>query len=231
MSTPSSTPSSTPTSTATSNLMSMQRRYTLLAQLRSRRHGHIGLLGGSFNPAHQGHAHIADIAMAHVQLDQIIWLVSPQNPLKSADGMAPFATRLASAQAVAKQCRHSAQMHVSAFEQVADLRFTADTVRFLATTCSHITFYWLMGADNLAQFHQWYRPQQILHLARPVVINRPGYQAAALASPIAQRMTRLPARRLRHKRRPARRQNRPYWSFIQAQLIALSATEIRTSIH
>ncbi|HCP19458.1 MAG TPA: nicotinate (nicotinamide) nucleotide adenylyltransferase [Alphaproteobacteria bacterium] len=191
----------------------------------------VGLFGGSFDPPHTGHRLVSLTALKALQLDRIWWLVSPQNPLKSSDGMAPFATRLASAQAMARQCRHPAQMHVSAFEQVADLRFTADTVRFLATTCPHITFYWLMGADNLAQFHKWYRTQQILHHARPVVINRPGYQAAALASPIAQRMTRLPARRLRHKHQPARRQSRPYWSFIQAQLIALSATEIRTSVH
>lgn len=212
--------------------MISQTSHMELARLRARRHGHIGLLGGSFNPAHQGHAHIADIAAAELQLDQVIWLVSPQNPLKSSHDMALFAHRMASAKDMAQQCRRHHHMQVSALEHLLRLRYTADTIRYLARTCPRLTFYWLMGADNMAQFHQWHRTDDIIRHTRLVVVNRPGYQAAALSSRMASRMVRLPARRLRrmkHKLSHYRKQN--YWSFIQSRLNPLSATDIRASQH
>lgn len=208
--------------------MTILSSYMQLAKLRARRHGHIGLLGGSFNPAHVGHAHIADVAARELKLDQVFWLVSPQNPLKPKDDMAPFATRFTSAETMARQCHHQKRMHVSALEHASGFRFTADTVRFLATTCPRITFYWLMGADNLAQFHQWHRTDLIIRYAYPIVINRPGYQAAAINSRIANRMLRLGARQLRHRSRLML--NRRYWAFIHSQLISISATDIRASM-
>jgi nicotinate-nucleotide adenylyltransferase len=203
-----------------------------LARLRARRHGHIGLLGGSFNPAHQGHAHIADIAATELQLDQVIWLVSPQNPLKSSHDMASFAHRFASARNMARKCRLHKHMQVSALEHLLQLRYTADTLRYLARTCPRLTFYWLMGADNMAQFHQWYRTDSIIRHTRLVVVNRPGYQSAALSSRMASRLIRLPARRLRRiKHDPFNHCQLRYWSFIQSRLNPLSATAIRASQH
>jgi nicotinate-nucleotide adenylyltransferase len=215
MMTPVMTPAMTPTS------------HMLLARLRARRHGHIGLLGGSFNPAHHGHAHIADVAISELQLDQVIWLASPQNPHKSTHDMAPFADRFASAEAISQHCKHHKRMQVSALEHITQMRYTADTIRFLARTCPRMTFYWLMGADNMATFHQWHRTDDIIRNAHLIVVNRPGYQASALASRIAHRMTRCPARRLRHK--PFRHKHHHYWSFIQTRLNPLSATAIRES--
>jgi nicotinate-nucleotide adenylyltransferase len=119
-------------------------------------------------------------------------------------------------------------MQVSALEHITQMRYTADTIRFLARTCPRMTFYWLMGADNMATFHQWHRTDDIIRNAHLIVVNRPGYQASALASRIAHRMTRCPARRLRHK--PFRHKHHHYWSFIQTRLNPLSATAIRESL-
>jgi nicotinate-nucleotide adenylyltransferase len=201
-------------------------RYQLLAKLRARRSGHIGLLGGSFNPAHHGHAHVADTAASVIGLDAVWWLVSPQNPLKSANEMAPVIDRYTSANANATTCRHHRRMVVSRLEEAIGTSYTADTVRLLAKTCPHLRFYFLMGADNLATFHRWYRPDVISRHAIPVVVNRPHYRSQALGSPTAARLKRIAPRRLKHTAMRRGSKNR-YWGFIEAQQINLSATTIR----
>ncbi len=203
-------------------------KYATLARLRMRSRGHIGLLGGSFNPAHLGHAHIADVAATTLELDEIWWLVSPQNPHKSARDMAPLTERMESAVRMAHQCRHRKRMVVSALEQVLDTHYTADLLQILNKTCPRQKFYFLMGADNFAQIHQWQHANRLPRHASLIVIRRPNYRAKSLASPMAKclRHRRLPPKRLRHKclnHRPRRR----YWCFIQPRLNPLSATAIR----
>ena len=140
----------------------------------------IGILGGSFNPAHGGHRAISLAAIAALGLDEVWWLVSPGNPLKEKSGdMAPFAARFASARRMA---RH-APIRVSAIELKLGTRYTIDTVRALTRLYPNRHFIWLMGADNLAQFDQWRDWRQIACEVPIAVVARPGYDGAARAAP------------------------------------------------
>ena len=139
----------------------------------------IGLLGGSFNPAHLGHRGISLQAARALKLDAVWWLVSPGNPLKDqARDMAPFAARLESARTVA---RHS-PIRVTAIEQRLGTRYTVDTITRLTRIYPRHRFIWLMGADNLAQFHQWRGWRQIARQVPIAVVARPGYDRQARAS-------------------------------------------------
>ena len=130
----------------------------------------IGLLGGSFNPAHSGHRHISALALKTLRLDYVWWLVSPQNPLKSTQGMAPFDARFAAAQAFAQHPR----IVVTDIEGVFGMTYTADTLAALRTRFPRLRFVWLMGTDNLVQFPRWRRWRQILCLTPVAVAARPG---------------------------------------------------------
>ncbi len=145
----------------------------------SRRGQPIGLLGGSFNPAHGGHRRITLFALHALGLAECWWLVSPGNPLKPRAGMAPLTARFRTAQAAA---RH-APIRVTAIERELGTRYTADTLRALARRYPRNRFVWLMGADNLAQFHQWKDWRRIAREMPIAVVARPGYDRAALASP------------------------------------------------
>jgi nicotinate-nucleotide adenylyltransferase len=144
-----------------------------------RRGAPTGLLGGSFNPAHGGHRRITLFALPTLGLDEVWWLVSPGNPLKPARGMAPLPARFASARAQAKR----APIRVTAIERELGTRYTYETLRALLRRYPKRRFIWIMGADNLAQFHKWNRWRDIARLMPIAVIARPGYDAAALASP------------------------------------------------
>lgn len=135
----------------------------------------IGLLGGSFNPAHGGHRAISLQAMAALGLDELWWLVSPGNPLKPRQGMAPLAARLASAQHAARRSR----IRATAMEAQLGTRYTVDTLRALVRRYPQHRFIWLMGADNLAQLHQWRDWRSISRLMPIAVIARPGYDGGA----------------------------------------------------
>ncbi|MCL4671967.1 MAG: nicotinate-nucleotide adenylyltransferase [Sphingomonadaceae bacterium] len=139
----------------------------------------IGLLGGSFNPAHGGHRRISLFAREALGLDEVWWLVSPGNPLKPRAGMAPLAKRMRSARREARR----APIRVTAIERELGTRFTVDTLRALARRFPRHEFVWLMGADNLAQFHHWRDWRGIARTMPIAVIARPGYDAAAIASP------------------------------------------------
>ncbi len=139
----------------------------------------VGLLGGSFNPAHRGHRKLSLHALRALGLDEVWWLVSPGNPLKPVEGMAPFAVRLASARRMA---RH-APIRPSAIETRIRTRYTADTLENLIALFPKHRFIWLMGADNLAQFHRWDRWRDIARQVPIAVIARPGYNQRAHASP------------------------------------------------
>lgn len=139
----------------------------------------VGLLGGSFNPAHGGHRRISLFALAALGLDEVWWLVSPGNPLKPVADMAPLAARVAAATDQAK----GAPIRVSAIERELGTRYTVDTLRALGRRYPKTGFVWLMGSDNLAQFHCW-RDWRGIARAMPIaVIARPGYDHAAIASP------------------------------------------------
>ncbi|MCW3834650.1 nicotinate-nucleotide adenylyltransferase [Sphingomonas canadensis] len=138
-----------------------------------------GLLGGSFNPAHAGHRGISLHAARALGLDEVWWLVSPGNPLKPVEGMAPLHARLASARAMARR----APIRATAIEARLGTRYTVDTVRALARRYPRRRFIWLMGADNLAQFHKWRDWRGIARHVAIAVVARPGYDGAAHASP------------------------------------------------
>jgi nicotinate-nucleotide adenylyltransferase len=139
----------------------------------------IGLLGGSFNPAHGGHRRISLFAREALGLDEVWWLVSPGNPLKPSDDMAPLAVRLASAQDQARR----APIVPTAIEAQLGTRYTIDTLRALKRRYPQHQFIWLMGADNLAQFHQWKDWRGIARTMPIAVIARPGYSRVVMSSP------------------------------------------------
>jgi nicotinate-nucleotide adenylyltransferase len=139
----------------------------------------IGLLGGSFNPAHRGHRRISLAAREALGLDEIWWLVSPGNPLKPARGMAPLAARLAAARRMARR----APIRVTAIEQELGTRYTVDTLAALVRRFPDHDFVWLMGGDNLAQFHRWRDWRRIASLVPIAAIARPGYGGHALKAP------------------------------------------------
>ena len=139
----------------------------------------IGLLGGSFNPAHGGHRHISLQAMHALGLDEVWWLVSPGNPLKDgAKDMAPFEARLASAEGMARRAR----IRVSDFEQRAGTRYTIDTVEKLKRRYPKHDFVWLLGSDTLPNFHKWRDWRGLAREVPIAVIPRPGYDSAAHAA-------------------------------------------------
>ena len=139
----------------------------------------IGLLGGSFNPAHGGHRRISRFAVQALGLDEVWWLVSPGNPLKPAAGMASLAARVASARAQAR----GARIRVTAIERELGTRYTVDTLCAISRRWRKRRFIWLMGADNLAQLHRWRDWRRLARTMPIAVIARPGYDARAIVSP------------------------------------------------
>jgi nicotinate-nucleotide adenylyltransferase len=139
----------------------------------------IGLLGGSFNPAHRGHRRISLASLRALGLDEIWWLVSPGNPLKEgAKDMAPFEARFASAERMARR----APIRVSDFERREATRFSIDTVRALKQRCPQHDFIWLLGGDTLPNFHKWRDWRDLAREVAIAVIRRPGYDSAVHAA-------------------------------------------------
>jgi nicotinate-nucleotide adenylyltransferase len=181
----------------------------------------VGLLGGSFNPAHGGHRHIALEALRRLDLDEIWWLVSPQNPLKPAEGMGDLQERLERARRVANHPR----IRVTALERTLGTRYTADTLDALTRRLPNVRFVWLMGADNLAQVDRWNRWTRIFHTVPVAVFDRPSYSFTAVSAKAARRFARhrlaeSSARRLADERPPA-------WTFLHVRRDPRSATAIR----
>lgn len=178
-------------------------------------------MGGSFNPAHDGHRHLALLALHRLGLDEVWWLVAPQNPLKPNDGMAPFAARLAGARKVARHPR----LKPSDIEARLGTRYTADTLRAVQRRFPTRRFVWIMGADCLAEFARWKDWRQIFRIMPVAVFDRPSYSLRALWSLAARRFARV---RLKSgsARGLARRQP-PAWVFLHTRLHPASATQIR----
>jgi nicotinate-nucleotide adenylyltransferase len=183
----------------------------------------IGLLGGSFNPAHAGHRHIIDLARRHLRLDQVWLLVSPGNPLKPQRGMAPLAERVASARAIADGRRIVA----SAIEAAFGTRYTVDTLRHLLRRFPRARFVWLMGADILEQLPRWRRWLEIVRHIPFAVLPRAGYNHRALAGRAAHRLAR--ARRPMRSTAVLSELAAPAWVFLCVPQHAASASAIRAS--
>lgn len=186
-----------------------------------RRRARIGLLGGSFNPAHEGHRHVAERALAALGLDQVWLLVSPGNPLKPTSGMAPFAARLASARRIADGRRVVA----TGIEARLGTRYTADTLALLRQRFPRVRFVLLLGADNLEQLPRWQRWREIARDTAIAVVPRPGATRRAIAGRAARVLGR-------HRRRPAALLDGPEslhapWCLIPGPEHTASATAIR----
>ncbi|MGB5903340.1 MAG: nicotinate-nucleotide adenylyltransferase [Xanthobacteraceae bacterium] len=181
----------------------------------------IGLLGGSFNPPHEAHRAISLFAMKRLQLDRVWWLVSPGNPLKNGYGMNDIEARAAAAREIARDPR----IDVTCLEAVIGTRYTVDTISYLRRRCAGARFVWIMGADNLAQFHRWDDWQGIAAQVPIAVIDRPPQSFRALAAPAALALARdrLPeneARQLADAKPPA-------WTFLTGMKLSLSSTKLR----
>ena len=185
----------------------------------------IGLLGGSFNPAHAGHRGISQIALRRLGLDRIWWVVTPGNPLKSRGELLGLAERVVLAGIVADDRR----ILITDFEKGLPSSFTVATLQHLRLRRPGVRFVWIMGADGLTQFHRWQHWRQIFQLMPIAVVDRPGWRLKAMASPAARAFAgqRLPEARAMSL---ARRQP-PCWTLLSGPLMAISSTEIRARQH
>jgi len=178
----------------------------------------IGLLGGSFNPAHEGHLHVSEVARKRLGLDYVWWLVSPQNPLKPPASMAPIGQRIAFARAIAG--RHP-RFCVSNIEAEMGTRYTIDSVTRLKRRFPQLHFVWLMGSDNLLTFHRWRNWQRFLETVPIAIVVRPGASIMPLIAIARRRFGAVrPERRLATARPPA-------FAVLDARRTQASATALR----
>ena len=183
----------------------------------------IGLLGGSFNPPHAAHRLISMTALRRLRLAQVWWLVTPGNPLKDHSGLAPLSERVRLSRKVA---RHS-QIKITAFEAALNTSYTAATLRFLRQRWPRTHFVWLMGADNLANFHRWNEWQAIFELMPIAVEDRPEWRYRALASPAANRFSRFRVPESEAAILP--NLSPPAWCYLSGPLSKLSSTALRAA--
>jgi nicotinate-nucleotide adenylyltransferase len=181
----------------------------------------VGLFGGSFNPPHAGHVLLAEIALRSLQLDQLWWIVTPGNPLKSTRELKPLGERLAACEQISEDPR----IKVTAFEAAHRIRFTLDTLTLVNSRNAEVNFVWLMGADNLKNFHHWQNWQQIALTFPIAVIDRPGSTLSYISSKMAKtfdyaRVDEDDAPRLALMKAPA-------WTFIHGPRSSLSSSAIR----
>ena len=181
----------------------------------------VGLYGGSFNPAHEGHAHVAETARQRLGLDRVIWLVAPQNPLKSSAETRPLTRRMAGVRAFARD----RGMIVSDVESRIGTRYTLDTVLALKARFPGVHFVWIMGADSLAGFHRWRGWTQILRAVPVAVVSRPWISLKSRSSPAARRFAaaRLPF----HRAKALPGLPPPAWIFLYGPLNFQSSTALR----
>ena len=183
----------------------------------------IGLFGGSFNPPHAGHAHVAEVALARLGLDRVWMMVTPGNPLKDRGQLAPLPDRIAATRALLDDPR----IVVTAFEAALGATYSWQTVEHLVRAYPQARFVWVMGADNLASFHRWQHWHRIASAMPIAIVDRPGSTLAALSCRAgraleANRIAEADARRLVHRRAPA-------WVFIHAPRVPLSSTALRAA--
>lgn len=181
----------------------------------------IGLFGGSFNPPHRGHLHVSLTAIRKLQLDQLWWLVTPGNPLKQQNNLSSLNARLLQCQRIA---RHP-DIKVTAFEASYNFRYSADTISLLKQRRPTANFVWVMGADNLANFHKWDRWHDIVQLLPLAIIDRPD----STATPNSTSATLFLAKYRIDERDSSllAGSDPPAWTFIHARRSFLSSTQIR----
>ena len=184
----------------------------------------MGLLGGSFNPAHSGHRHISLNALARLGLDEVWWLVSPQNPLKPARGMASFAERLAGARATAN---HHPRIRVVDIEERFGTRFTVDTLAALQTRFPGLRLVWIAGADLLTQLPRWARWTEMFNRVPIAFFARPSYVLRAMAGKAARRFARYRIGSARGRALPDH--PTPAWAFFPIRLHPVSASALRAA--
>ena len=181
----------------------------------------VGLFGGSFNPPHEGHALVAEIALQRLGLDQLWWMVTPGNPLKSHRELAPLSERIRMSEAILPDPR----IRVTAFEKRLGQAYTAKTLERVRARNHGVRFVWIMGADNLATFHRWQNWQKIAMTFPIAVIDRPGATLSYLSARMAKtfdhaRVDEADARTLPFRRAPA-------WTFIHGPRSTASSTALR----
>lgn len=178
----------------------------------------VGLYGGSFDPAHEGHAHVAETARRRLGLDQVLWLVAPQNPLKTHAVSAPLAKRLAGA----RRLTRGPSMRATDIEARLGLTYTIDTVRWFKRRFPGVRFVWIMGADSLAGFHRWKGWADLMREVPVVVVSRPTIAVRSRFSPTVRRFAFARRRALASARPPA-------WTYLAAPFHAASSTALRNS--
>ena len=183
----------------------------------------IGLFGGTFDPPHDAHRAACLIAMRRLGLDRVWWLVTPGNPLKDTRGLTPIGDRIKAAEVLANHPR----IVVTGLEAAIGSRYTFDTLAYLKAHCPGVDFVWIMGADNLKDFHRWQRWRQIAMTFPIAVIDRPGSTLSFLSSVMAKtfdyaRIDEGDAPRLARMKAPA-------WTFIHGPRSSLSSTALRNA--
>jgi nicotinate-nucleotide adenylyltransferase len=197
----------------------IDRRYLVMPH--AERGMAVGLFGGSFNPPHEGHLLVAEIALRRLGLDQLWWMVTPGNPLKSRLELAPLPERLAMSEKLVQDPR----IKITAFEKTLETSYTAETLAFVKARNPHVNFVWVMGADSLKTFHLWQKWREILDTFPLAVVDRPGSTLSFLSSRMARafghaRIDEDDAGVLWKKQAPA-------WTFIHGPRSALSSTALR----
>ncbi len=181
----------------------------------------VGLMGGTFNPPHAGHAVCAVTALRRLRLDQLWWMVTPGNPLKSGEGLPSLEQRMAASRRLATDPR----IKVTGFEAALGSSYTYQTLRYVTRRLPGVHFVWVMGADNLAGFHRWQHWQGIARLVPIAVVDRPGWRLPALASPAAASLARYRVAESLAARLPVMQP--PAWTFLSTRLSDASSTVLR----
>ncbi len=181
----------------------------------------IGLFGGTFDPPHEAHLSATLLAMKKLRLDRVWWLVTPGNPLKNTNGLAPLAERIAAARALT----HHPRIDVTGLEAVINTRYTYDTVSWLVARCPKVHFVWIMGADNLRSFHRWQKWRQIANLVPIVVVDRLGPSLYASSGVAGQALGRHRIPEIAAESLPERRP--PAWVYLHGLKSPLSSTALR----
>ena len=183
----------------------------------------IGLFGGTFDPPHAAHRAASLLAMRRLELDCVWWLVTPGNPLKDTQGLAPLSERVAAARTLA---RHP-HIKVTDFEAKLSIHYTFETVSYLVRHCRGVHFVWIMGADNLRSFHRWQRWQDIAALVPIAIVDRLGPSLYAAASAAGQKFARVRVPETAARTLPERKP--PAWIYLHGLKSPLSSTALRAA--
>jgi nicotinate-nucleotide adenylyltransferase len=182
----------------------------------------VGLLGGTFNPPHEGHSHVAEVALTRLKLDRVWMMVTPGNPLKERAGLPDLAARIRAT----RQLVHDPRIIVTGFEETLGSVYSWVTVRHLRQSFPQVQFVWIMGADNLAGFHRWQHWRRIAETVPIAVVDRPGSTLAAHSSPAATMLSRY--RLSESEAATLKSKSAPAWIFVHARRNSLSSSQLRS---